>query len=201
MKVAIVSFDGFNEIDSIIAHSMLNQVGEPDWTVSIVAPSETVTSKHGTTMLTQRPLAFANEADVVLFGSGVDSFSVAQNAKLMSTFRLCSKRQLIGSQCSGAVFSHTLGISTNLPVCTDDETKPRLRAMGARVINKAFTVSGNVASAGGCFASIYLATWVIARVAGVNEAKRVVRYFAPVCQKDVYTAQTLEAVFEGFDNR
>ena len=35
MRVAILTFDGFNEIDSFVALSMLGRVKRADWSVAI----------------------------------------------------------------------------------------------------------------------------------------------------------------------
>jgi len=39
MHIAILTFDGFNELDSIIALGILNRVEQPGWRVSIASPS------------------------------------------------------------------------------------------------------------------------------------------------------------------
>ena len=47
MHIAILTFDGFNELDSLIALGILNRIKQPGWRVSLAAPSETVTSMNG----------------------------------------------------------------------------------------------------------------------------------------------------------
>ena len=39
MRVAIVTFDGFNEIDSFVISAMLNRVKRAGWKAEITAPS------------------------------------------------------------------------------------------------------------------------------------------------------------------
>ena len=39
MHIAILTFDGFNELDSLIALGVLNRVKKPGWRVSLAAPS------------------------------------------------------------------------------------------------------------------------------------------------------------------
>ena len=53
---------------------------------------------------------------------------------------------------------------------------------------------GNVATAGGCLASQYLAAWVIARGAGLAQAEEAIRYVAPVGEKDAYVRQASAAI-------
>lgn len=42
MKIAIVAFAGFNEIDSIAAAHILNRVHQPGWKAEIIAPPDTI---------------------------------------------------------------------------------------------------------------------------------------------------------------
>ncbi len=47
MRIAIVAFDGFNELDSLIALGILNRVGRPDWQVALVSPTPKLRSMNG----------------------------------------------------------------------------------------------------------------------------------------------------------
>ena len=75
----------------------------------------------------------------------------------LATLRLDPQRQLVGSQCSGALLLARLGLLDDVPVCTDLITKPWVVATGANVVDAPFAANGNVATAGGCLASQYLA--------------------------------------------
>ena len=194
MRIAILTFQGFNELDSFIASAILNRVRQPGWKAEIAAAEETVTSTNGVEVSAQQPLSFASEADVVLFGSGVDTRNIVEDNAIMGQIRLSPDRQLIGSQCSGALFLHKLGLLDNLPVCTDTKTRPFLEQMGANVLDAPFKANGNVATAGGCLSSHYLAMWVIYRGAGIEQAKQAIHYVAPVGQKDEYLARALAVV-------
>ena len=194
MKIAILTFDGFNELDSFIALSLLNRIKSPGWKAEITAPSEIVTSMNGVKVSSQQPLSFANDADVVLFGSGISTRDHVEDDSLMQQFQLTPERQLIGSQCSGAVFLKKLGLLGNVPVCTDSKTRPYLEEMGTTVLDKPFTANGNIATAGGCLSSQYLAMWVICCRLGTEEAKQVIHYVAPVGQKDEFLARALQVV-------
>jgi len=58
----------------------------------------------------------------------------------------------------------------------------------------AFHAQGNVATAGGCFASQYLAAWIIARTEGEEAAKSALHYVAPVGEKEEYVARALKNI-------
>ncbi len=180
MKIAIVTFEGFNEIDSFVALHILNRVKREGWKAEIVAPSDRVTSMNGVTVHTQQPFSFVNQADAVLFGSGKLTRAVIQEEKLMSGFQLDPSRQLIGSQCSGALIMKQLGLVENTPICTDLVTRPWLIESGAQVIDRSFIAKGNIATAGGCLSSQYLAAWVIYRSLGREAVEEALSYVAPV---------------------
>ena len=71
MNIAILTFDGFNELDSFIALGILNRMKGSGWNIQITCPTDEVTSMNGLKVKAQQPLEFANMADVVLFGSGI----------------------------------------------------------------------------------------------------------------------------------
>src|SRR5512138_643960 len=168
MNVAVVTFDGFNEIDSIVAAHILNRV--PGWRAEITAPGPVVTSMNGVAISTQRPLEFATEADAVILGSGRRTRHVIADESLMSRLKLDPQRQFIASQCSGALILIRLGLLHHTAVCTDAKTRPAVEAAGCTVLDAPFHAEGRVATAGGCLASHYLATWLIWQGAGKQAA-------------------------------
>jgi hypothetical protein len=71
MHIAILTFDGFNELDSLVALGILNRIKTPDWRVSIACPSARVRSMNGVVIDAQASLSEANAADAVIVGSGL----------------------------------------------------------------------------------------------------------------------------------
>jgi len=194
MRIAIVTFDGFNEIDSFVALSMLNRVKRPGWKAEIAAPSPTVTSMNGVRIERQQPLAFAREADVVLVGSGSRTREVVADPQIMSELVFDPARQLVTAQCSGTLVLAKLGLLHRIAACTDTTTKPWVIEAGVRVAGQPFYASGNIATSGGCLASHYLATWIIARTAGREAASEVLSYVAPVGEQVGWTSRAFEAL-------
>ena len=66
MRIAILTFEGFNELDSFIASAMLNRVKRPELKALIVCPAQRVASMNGVVVQSQAPLRFAREADAVI---------------------------------------------------------------------------------------------------------------------------------------
>ena len=194
MRIAILTFDGFNELDSFIALGLLNRLSARGWKAEIASPSTQVTSMNGVTVTAQQPLEFANEADAVLFGSGIYTRAMAENSALLDRLQLDPLRQLIGAQCSGALLLARLGLLADMPACTDLTTKPWLIEAGVRVQDAAFHARGPIATAGGCLASQYLAAWLMLRGAGEAAATQALHYAAPVGEKEAYVERLLAVV-------
>jgi len=194
MHIAILTFEGFNELDSLIALGILNRVKKPDWRVSIASPTARVRSMNGVVLEAQATLREASAADAVIVGSGMKTREAVADAALMAQLQFDPSRQLLGAQCSGTLVLAKLGLLENVPACTDLTTKPWVVAAGVNVLNQPFFAKGNVATAGGCLASQYLAAWVIARLEGIETAKSAMHYVAPVGEKDDYVARALRNI-------
>ena len=187
MQIAVLTFDGFNELDSFIAAGILNRMRPQGWKAFITCPSETVTSMNGVTIQAEKPLEFAAQADAVLIGSGMKTRDIAKDAALLAQIQLDPTRQLIGAQCSGTLLLSKLGLLGGRPACTDLTTKPWVIEAGVEVLDQPFYADGNIATAGGCLASQYLATWILMRASAIH-------YVAPVGQKEDYVARAITAV-------
>ena len=194
MHITILTFEGFNELDSLIALGILNRVKERGWRVSLACPTPQVRSMNGVTLVAQASLEEAAEADAVIVGSGVQTREVVQDASLMARLKLDPSRQLVGAQCSGTLVLAKLGLLDAIPACTDLTTRPWVQEAGVSVINQPFFAKGNVATAGGCLGSQYLASWVIARARGMQAARDAMHYVAPVGEKEEYVERMVRNV-------
>lgn len=194
MQIAILTLDGFNELDSFIVAGILNRMKSQGWAAHITCPTPEVTSMAGVTIQRQKPLEFLVQADAVLIGSGIRTRDYAADPAFLSQLKLDPSRQLIGAQCSGTLLLAKLGLIGGLPACTDLTTKPWVIEAGVNVVDAPFVAHGNVATAGGCLASQYLAAWMIARMATVQDAEEAIHYVAPVGEKAEYVARAMAAV-------
>ena len=149
MHIAILTFDGFNELDSLIALGILNRIKTPGWRVSIASPAARVRSMNGVVLDAQASLREASEADAVIVGSGLMTREVVGDAALMAQLDLDPARQLLGAQCSGTLVLAKLGLLDGVPACTDLTTRPWVEAAGVGVLNQPFVAKGSVATAGG----------------------------------------------------
>lgn len=191
MKISILTFEGFNELDSFIALGVLNRVKKAGWQVNICCPAPEVTSMNGVTVKAQSLLEDIPSADAVIIGSGLQTRDIVTNPALMQRLALKPEAQLIGAQCSGTLVLAKLGLLGKIPACTDLTTKPWVIEAGAQVLNQPFYAEKNMATAGGCFSSFYLAAWLIAKTEGLSAAAEAIHYVAPVGEKDDYVNRAL----------
>lgn len=194
MHIAILTFQGFNELDSLVALTILNRVKKPGWRVSLCCPEDTVTSMNGVVVHAQTKLPDAASADAVIVGSGLKTREIVQDRALMSLLKLDPSRQLVGAQCSGTLILAKLGLLGSVPACTDLTTKPWVQEAGVEVLNQPFFAAGNVATAGGCLSSQYLVAWILARLEGEEAARAALHYVAPVGEKDEYVSRAMKNI-------
>ncbi|PTT21828.1 AraC family transcriptional regulator [Acidovorax sp. HMWF029] len=203
MRIAILTFDAFNDLDSLVAFGMLNRIallGDTDWRVRIASPTPRVTSMNGLTIDAHEDLSQLAEADAVLVGSGMKTREVANTPALMEQLRVLNPaRQLLAAQCSGTFLLGRLGLLSGTPACTDLTSKPWVVESGVDVVPRAFAAHGNVATAGGCLASQYLVAWLIARLKGLEAAREVLHYFAPVGEKQAFIDRALGHVLASLE--
>ena len=177
MRISILTFDAFNDLDSLVAFGMLNRIallGDKDWQVRIASPAPRITSMNGLTIDAHEDLSQLAEADAVLVGSGMKTREVANTPALMEQLRVLNPaRQLLAAQCSGTFLLSRLGLLSGTP----DSTTHGLLVRSVQ--------------AGGCLASQYLVAWLIARLKGLDAAREVLHYFAPVGEKQEFIDRAL----------
>lgn len=197
IKVAVVAYDGFNELDVFANFHILNRasrvVTSPMLTAELACASGTLHTMYGVQLNGCQPLSSVTMADAVIIGSG-GTLSAIEDASFMSELRLDPTRQLVASQCSGALILAKLGLLRDQPVCTDTKYRPHVEATGTKVLDQPFFANGSVASAGGCLAAAYLSTWVLWRLLGSRVAEQTLTSVAPVGLESQYVTEVMAMV-------
>lgn len=197
MRIAIVIFDGFDEIDAFVSLGLLNR--SLGWKAELAAPVARATSLNGVTVDVQQPLAYANTADAVLFGGNLYARAIAagigKRGAPMAALKLDPLRQTLGAQGSGTLLLARLGLLGDMPACTDPATRPWVIEAGVRVLeDEPFHARGAIATAGGGMAAVYLCAWIMLRHAGRDAAARALREAAPAGDEDAWVRRVLNVV-------
>lgn len=180
MKIAIVIFDKFTDIDLFLMWDLLNRVRVADWEVRILGEKPVHLSATNIEIKTQGTIEEANDADAVLFISGQGTRDRIADESWLAKFNLNPERQFIGSICSGSLILAKLGLLEGKTATTYPTSKAVLESLNVEVVEKPFVAHGNVATAGGCLAQQYLIHWVVENLADKDWADLIVKAIQPV---------------------
>nr|AIA13763.1 Putative amidotransferase [uncultured bacterium] len=180
MKIAIVIFDKFTDVDLWLMWDLLNRVQIENWSVKILGEKEAHVSATGISVAIHGRIEEANDADAVLFVSGQGARERITDENWLAKFDLDSEKQFIGSICSGSLILAKLGLLEGKTATTYPTSKAVLESLGVEVIEKPFVAHDRVATAGGCLAQQYLIGWVIENLADKDWADLVVKAIQPV---------------------
>lgn len=180
MRICIICFDDFTDIDVFLMWDLLKRVRHQNWQVMLLGERECHVSATGIQLSMHGHLSLANGADAVLFASGKGARVKIRDAHFLECFHLNEKTQLIGSICSGSLILAALGLLAGRTATTYPSAKVSLEGFGVEVEEKAFVPHGNVATAAGCLAAQILVGWVIERLVGSEEKDFVLRSIQPI---------------------
>ena len=180
MRISIVIFDEFTDIDLFLMWDLLNRVRLPEWETRIIGDAAHHVSATGLITATHGPIEEANQSDVVLFVSGRGTRAKMRDELWLSRFNLNPEKQMIGSVCSGALLLAALGLLAGKTATTYPTTKPLLEEFGVTVEEKPFIEHGNIATSGGCLAAQYVVGWVIEKKADKAWRELVLKSIRPV---------------------
>jgi transcriptional regulator GlxA family with amidase domain len=183
MKISLIAFDDFTDIDLWFMWDLLNRVKNQKWEVRILGEKKEHISHTGIVIKMHGSLEEANTSDVVLFVSGPGTRTVINNSSFLNSLKLNPEKQLIGSMCSGALILATLGIlKKGQEATTYPSAKDQLEKFGIKVIEKSFVNLGNVSTAAGCLSAQELSGWVIEKLLRQEVKDSVLKSILPVGQ-------------------
>lgn len=180
LRVVLVAFDDFTDIDLILMWDLLNRVHVRNWSVRIVGEAGSHRSMTGLTVPVHGPLSETESAHAVLFTSGKGTRKKIADPDYLASFRLDPQRQLVGSIDSGALILAALGLLKGKRATTYPSARRILESYGVEAVERPIVIEGNVATAGGCMSGGYLACWVIERLVGKAIADAVSTSWQPV---------------------
>jgi len=183
MRVAIILFDGFDELDAIGPFEILRAAAAAgaDLQVELLTleGAEEVTGQHG---LRVRPTGTLDGRPdlLVVPGGGWNTRSPkgtwgeAQRGILPAAIaRLHAAGTVVATVCTGGMLAATAGITKGRPAVTHHRALDALRASGAEVISARVVDDGDLISSGGVTSGLDLALWLVERYFGADAATAV----------------------------
>jgi transcriptional regulator GlxA family with amidase domain len=176
MKIEILLFDGFDDLDAFGPFEVLTASGLQTRFVT-VAPQDLVVSAGGAQIV---PHGVVGDPDLVLVPGGGWNDHGAQGTyaearkgvitKALATRHAAGRR--IGSICTGAMLLAEAGLLTGRPAITHHSAIEDLKGFGANVIETARVVDdGDIITAAGVTSGLDLALHLVQRELGTEAAQ------------------------------
>ena len=183
MRVQIVVFDGFDELDAIAPFEVLKTAAEvgADVRVELVTldGASEVAAAHGLRIRPEGRLDPDERPDVLVVpGGGWNSraskgaWGESQRGKLPEAIaRLHDVGTTVATVCTGGMLAQAAGLTSGRPATTHHGAVEEMRASGTEVVVDARVVDdGDLITAGGVTSGLDLALWLVERHFGVDVA-------------------------------
>jgi transcriptional regulator GlxA family with amidase domain len=181
MRIDIILFDGFDELDAIAPYEVLRTaagLGAPIEAELVGAHgAATITASHGTRIVVDRGPSEA--ADMLLVpgggyfhGAGIrDELERGALPRLLEAAH--ARGTIVGSVCTGAMLLAATGVVAGRRATTHHLAIEDLRAAGAEVVEVRFVDDGDLVTAGGVTSGLDLALHLVERFADAGIRERV----------------------------
>lgn len=187
MRVQIVVFDGFDELDALAPLEVLRRAAEmdADMTVELVslAPREEVTAAFGLRLRPDAALDLDAPPDLLLVpGGGWNAggttgvrAEIADGSLPAAIAHLHARGTLIATVCTGALLAAAAGVTAGRRATTHAAALDALRESGAEVTHARVVDDGDLISSGGVTSGLDLALWLVERFFGPQTAVAIER--------------------------
>ena len=183
MQIAIVVFDGVDELDAIAPFEVFDnarQVGaDLDVRLCSLAAAE-ITASHGLRMSVDHRLDDLDPDLLVVPGGQWGSrgetgaWAEAERGELPAAIaRLHEQGVDLAAVCTGGMLLARTGVTDGRPATTHASAREELRASGAELVDARVVDDGDVVTAGGVTAGLDLAFHVVDREFGAEIAESV----------------------------
>ena len=187
MKVQIVIFDGFDELDAIGPYEVLQIAAKmgADIQVELVAVGaiREVVAAHGLHVRPSARLTLGRKMDVLIVPGGNWNDRGPQGTRIEVARgeipRLIAKLHragtLIAGVCTGVMLLAAADLLAGRPATTHHLALEDLREFGAEIIQSRVVDDGDIITAGGVTSGLDLALWLVERYFDARTANRVAR--------------------------
>ena len=184
MEIAILVYDGFDELDAIGPYEVFENAADAgaDCSASLrtIDPAETVTASHGLTIQPDGPLGAGDPDLLVVPGGGwndrstAGAWSVAEEGSILDRIReLHHSGVSLAGVCTGGMILARAGVLDGRPAVTHAGALDDLRETAADVVDARVVDDGDVLTAGGVTSGLDLAVHLVDREFGTEVAAAV----------------------------
>lgn len=186
MKIAIVIYEGVDELDALAPYEVLRNAAlggvEVDAMLGTLEHTARVTGSHGLRFEPQGTLDGGPFDLVIVPGGGwndrapAGAYAEAKRGELPAALRrLHDGGARVASVCTGGMLVAAAGLASGRPMTTHQLAIEELRAESAEVVDARVVDDGEVLSCGGVTAGIDLALWIVEREWGKRLADGIAR--------------------------
>lgn len=188
MRIDILLFDGFDELDAIAPFEVLRAAAEAgaDFSTRLLTlhPADEVVAAHGLRVRPDGSLSQLGEGErpqvLVVPGGGWNARkpqgarAEAERGEIPAELaRLHAAGTTLAGVCTGGMLIATAGLLAGRPAITHHSAISDLRAAGANIVDARVVDDGDIVTAGGVTSGLDLALWLVERFAGARIAHHV----------------------------
>jgi transcriptional regulator GlxA family with amidase domain len=182
LKIQIVIFDGFDELDALGIYEPLRMAGFDPRIVSL-REQQMVVGANGLKVVPEGVLSLSNKPDLLCVPGGgwlkqasTGAWAEADRGDILDRIReLHSSKAILAAVCTGVLILGRAGLLKGRPAITNDAVIEELQAVGAKVIPCRVVDDGDIVTASGITASLDLGLWLIERFLSVDHSIEVAR--------------------------
>ena len=173
MRIAVVIYDGFDEIDAVGPYEVFQNASRAGADVQVdlvtLEPAERVTASHGLVVEPQGELDGGYDLVVVPGGGWNDraasgAFAEAERGKLPSALAdLHEGGAAVASVCTGGMLLSAAGLTRGRPATTHHSALEELASAGAEIVDARVVDDGDLVTSGGVTSGIDMALWLVER--------------------------------------
>jgi transcriptional regulator GlxA family with amidase domain len=185
VRIAVVVFDGFDELDAIGPLEVLRNaaaMGDAELSVDLVTldGAAAVTGSHGLRVRPDGRLDPDRTDLLVVPGGGWNdraprgARAEAERGELPAAIAAAHRAgAVVATVCTGAMLATAAGLTRGRPAVTHHDAIEELRTSGAEVVEARVVDDGDLVTAGGVTSGIDLALWLVERQFGPELADAV----------------------------
>jgi len=187
MKIQIVVFAGFDELDAIAPFEVLRDAMALGAALRVemvtLDGTPAVVAAHGLTVRVEGRLRMDDRPDLLIVPGGgwndraaSGAWAEARRGDLPAAIaRVHAAGTTIAAVCTGGMLVTAAGLTAGRPATTHHNAIEEMRVAGAEIIDARVVDDGDLITAGGVTSGLDLALWLVERYSGAQTAAMVER--------------------------